>query len=122
MLEGVSNFFELITKLLSGDAPLWLYALILFIPFCVLIAVREAYCWFNKVNAVVSRLDKIDRTMKDLKNAIIDLSDLLAKSQIKVATDTNKKELQNLKSHEKKIDPEPEKQEKFYLDRDWTNK
>lgn len=80
MVQNISSLFDLLAQLSSGQAPWWLYAVIIFIPFSILIAIREAYCWFNKVNSVVSRLDRLDLRLKELQKSILSLNDTISNS------------------------------------------
>ncbi len=69
MLDQVTTF---ITTFVD-EAPWWIYVLAVLIPAFLLLALRESYCWFNKVNGVNKKLAKLDRTLnlilKELKTS-----------------------------------------------------
>lgn len=106
---------DIISQLANGTAPRWLYLVIAFIPFSILIAVRESYCWFNKVNKVTSKLDRIDRRLKDISIAIDSLTKIIAANSIeknnsKILNSEDPKDIKNMND------------DKFYLEKDWTKK
>jgi len=47
----------------TNDAPWWIYVLAILIPIFFLFAIRESYCWFNKISGVNKRLAKLDTTL-----------------------------------------------------------
>ncbi len=110
MLEFSSLIVNLISSLADGSAPWFVYALIVLIPFSILIAIREAYCWFNKVNKVVNRLEKLDKRILALTNSINNLATEFAKQkQTKIKTEV--------------LNPDSDKDDPaFFMDKDWTKK
>lgn len=104
-MPDISSIIELIALFKSGEAPWWIYAAILLIPFSIFIAVREVYCWFNKVNLVVNRLERLDKKLSELSNAIVQLSNSLDKKDHSRTTNNTKSEI-----------------DEFSLDKDWTKK
>ena len=60
MLEILEIVFNIGKELIEG-APWWAYVLAVIAPICMLLGFRESMCWFWKVNALVSRLDKIEK-------------------------------------------------------------
>ena len=99
---------ELVNRILSGNAEWWVYAIILFIPFSVMIAVREAYCWFNKINKVVSRLERLDKRFKNLNQTLEELVRVLAQNHT-VKNDSNRDDNTFM---------QPE--EKFIIEKNWS--
>ncbi len=65
---------EQILNAIPSDQPVWVYALAALIPFCMLLALREFVCWFWKLNALVSRLDRIERALLKLESGSIESS------------------------------------------------
>ena len=57
---------EILQSFMSGSQPWWVYAVALLIPICVMFTIREFFCWFWKINALVSRLDRLERGLKEL--------------------------------------------------------
>jgi hypothetical protein len=55
---------------IPSDQPVWVYALVALIPFCMMLALREFVCWFWKLNALVSRLDRIEKSVLKVERAI----------------------------------------------------
>lgn len=53
-------FDEYLHSFLSFQQPWWVYALLILIPLCVLLSLREACCWFFKFNKMVNRLERIE--------------------------------------------------------------
>jgi hypothetical protein len=64
LIDRISGLF------LQGQQPWWVYALIVFIPFCVTLCFREAFCWFWKINKLISRLERLDTRLNSLHGAI----------------------------------------------------
>ena len=55
------NISDRILQLIEqANQPWWVYALILLIPLCLMISVREFACWFWKLNKIVDRLERIE--------------------------------------------------------------
>jgi hypothetical protein len=73
MLESLSLFeqlFSYFNQTIRGEAPLWLYVVLALIPICVIIAVRETFCWFFKVNGINRRLDRLDKRLMVLNGTV----------------------------------------------------
>lgn len=109
MFEFSSFIIDLMSSLADGSASWFVYALIVLIPFSILIAIREAYCWFNKVNKVVSRLEGLDKRILLLTNSINDLVNQFAKQpQPRIRTEL--------------LNPDDNEDQPFLVDKDWTKK
>jgi len=55
---------------LIQNQPTWVYILILIIPFCMALSFRELMCWFWKVNKVVGKLERIDKSLQKLEGVL----------------------------------------------------
>lgn len=62
-----SEVLENLLKLPLDSQPWWVYALMALVPICVLITIREFFCWFWKINKLISRLERIDKNLRNLK-------------------------------------------------------
>ncbi len=49
---------------MSGGQPWWVYAVALLVPICVMFTVREFFCWFWKINTLVGRLERLEKSIK----------------------------------------------------------
>lgn len=56
---------DFLASFVSGQEQWWVYCLALFLPLCVFLSIREAICWFFKVNKLVNRLERIERAILD---------------------------------------------------------
>jgi hypothetical protein len=73
MLESISLFEEIFTYInmtVRGDAPWWIYFILVLIPICILVAIREGFCWFFKVNKMAKKLERIDRRLMVINGSI----------------------------------------------------
>jgi len=111
MLEIFQIFLEPLQNVVSGKADWWIYAIILFIPFSVMIAIREGYCWFNKVNKVINRLERLDRRFHNLNNTL----ELLVQALEKPVSQNSK---ENTRFENNKFSSE----EPFVVEKDWSEK
>ena len=109
MIEVFGILLGQFREVMTGDAPWWIYFIIIFVPFSVLLAIREGYCWFNKVNRVVSRLEKIDRRLEKLNSAIDNLSKVIGNSHITTHEPEDSKKSQTSESH-------------FTLEKEWSGR
>ena len=67
----MTDLIDRITALfLQGQQPWWIYAAIVFIPFCVILCFREVFCWFWKINKLINRLERLDTRLNGLQGAI----------------------------------------------------
>ena len=55
---------------LIQNQPTWVYILVVVIPFCMALSFREFMCWFWKLNKVVSRLERIDKSLRQLEQVM----------------------------------------------------
>jgi hypothetical protein len=73
MIESISLFEELFSYFnmtIRGDAPWWIYFILILIPICILVAIREGFCWFFKVNKMAKKLERIDRRLMVINGSI----------------------------------------------------
>lgn len=67
--------------LLSGGASSTTYLILAFVPICILVAIREIWCWFLKQNKLVSRMEKIEKHLKTTNNLLEKISSTLIENQ-----------------------------------------
>ena len=48
--------------------PWWVYALLILLPLFFLLALREFVCWFWKINRTVDSLERLEITLKELRD------------------------------------------------------
>jgi hypothetical protein len=57
---------ELLRLIQSAQQPWWIYLLVVLVPLCILISMREFFCWFCKINKIVSRLEVIAAKIENM--------------------------------------------------------
>ena len=57
---------EYLESFLSLQEPWWVYALAFILPLCVMLSIRETWCWFFKLNKVVNRLERLEKAIYTL--------------------------------------------------------
>jgi hypothetical protein len=134
MLESISLFEQLflyVNQTIKGEAPLWVYFILALIPICILVAVRESFCWFFKVNRISRRLDRLDKRMMVLNGSVEEIV-MILKQEIQ----KSKIRAGNIPSHHQRKDrtttpleetelplEEPSEKEDFTLEeRPWSEK
>jgi hypothetical protein len=61
---------EVLRLIQSAQQPWWIYLLVFLVPLCILISMREFFCWFCKINKIVSRLEAIAAKLENLPPAV----------------------------------------------------
>lgn len=68
--------------LLTGDASTTTYLILALIPVCILIAIREIWCWFIKQNKLVSKMEKIEKQLKKTNQLLEGLGNELREDRV----------------------------------------
>jgi hypothetical protein len=94
MLETISIFNDLLfyfNQIIKGEASFLAYFILILIPFAIIIAVRESFCWFFKVSSISKRLDKLDKRLLILNVTVEEIVAVLKseiqKSKIRAGND-----------------------------------
>lgn len=61
---------ELLRIIQSAQQPWWIYAAIVLVPLCILISMREFFCWFCKINKIVNRLEVISARLENMSSPL----------------------------------------------------
>lgn len=67
LIEEILGYVQLT---LRGDAPLLVYFVLAFIPLCILVAIRETFCWFFKISKISRKVDKLDKRLMVLNGSV----------------------------------------------------
>jgi hypothetical protein len=77
MLESISfadNLVLYFRAIITGEAPLWIYLVLTLIPICILVTIREMFCWFFKVNRTLRKVSKLDKRLTVLIASIEEMN------------------------------------------------
>ncbi len=108
MFETLSLFsllFEYLNQILRGEAPLLVYFLLLLIPIAILVAIRESFSWFFKVNKITQRLDRLDKRLMVLNGSIEEIV-MILKHQIqksKIHAGSDSAHMRNRSDHQSPV-------------------
>ena len=69
-MQAIFDAAERLLEQLTNGAEWWVYLLVLLVPLSMLLAIREAICWFWKVNALVGSLRRVEKQLVKLNERL----------------------------------------------------
>ena len=56
-----------LVDLFKNDPPWWIYLVVVLIPLCVVLFIREFSCWFFKLNKMLASIKKLELKLEKLE-------------------------------------------------------
>ncbi len=63
LLGSVVDLKNLLANIVTGNADVFTYLILFFVPFCILVTIREFFSWFNKRNNLIKRVAKVEKIL-----------------------------------------------------------